>query len=392
MREYLKTGVPNLDRLLDMDDSAPAPGGILISDSDDGKDAADAAAPPVALISGEAGTGKTTLVLQIASNLCASRDVYLYRLEQSAPELNLACRHFGFSTASLFDLALGDLPARQSKQIKLCHFTPLPLGSADGISVFEERFLQLTHVLGCVAKGDATSQPVFFLDSLNALGMGELRRHDIYRLFALFRANKIPAFVTCEAGKINSSEIEGLAADARFLSDIVIDLRKDSRHDYVLFDLEISKNRRSRQALGRHLYKTRTLQNAERVQQGSGGITVYPSIHAVLSMARERQRTTNTFYQVTDRDEGSDLYEIMPANQIPPGSCIAVTGPRGTHKRALALNLATGCKKNAENEVRHLLVLSFGVYGGFKFQSTAWFDERSMWRNLQLQPPAIQAK
>ena len=86
MREYLKTGVPNLDRLLDKDDSAPAPGGILISDSDDGKDAADASAPPVALISGEAGTGKTTLVLQIASNLCASRDVYLYSLEQSAPE------------------------------------------------------------------------------------------------------------------------------------------------------------------------------------------------------------------------------------------------------------------------------------------------------------------
>jgi len=389
MREYLKTGVPNLDRLLDMDDSSETPGGILIADIDEKEGEAGAttgaSAPPVTLIAGEAGTGKTTLVLQIASNLRETRDVYLYSLEQTAPELNLACRHFGFSAGPLYDLAQADLPPAGDKGIKLCHFTPLPSGAADGASVFEERLLQLAHVIQQVKARRPQPQLVFFLDSLNALGLGDLRRHDVYRLFALFRAHKIPAFVTCEAGKLNSPEVEGLAYSARFLADIVIDLRKESREEYVLFNLEISKNRRSRQALGKHLYKTRTVGNADRVQQ-EAGVTVYPSIHAVLSMARERQRTTGTFYQITD-GSGSDLFEIMQAKTISAGCCVAVTGPRGTHKRALALNLATGHKKSTEGEARRLLVLSFGVYGGFNFKGTAWFQERSSWRNLEQKPP-----
>jgi KaiC/GvpD/RAD55 family RecA-like ATPase len=399
-RKYLKTGVPNLDGLLDMDDpQKAAPGGILLSEEGCGEEST----PPVTLISGEAGTGKTTIVLQMAWNLAFKerKDVYLYSLEQYTAELDLACRHFGFSAhlkkyvSPLLDLADQALPTQPDGRIKLCHFSPLPLGATEEVSTFEERFLQLSHVLDQTKKPEGSPERIFFLDSLNALGSGELRRHDIHRLFALFRTHEIPAIVTCEGGPENSSRIDSLYLAARFLADIVIDLHKDVRQEYLLFDLEIAKNRRSRQALGRHLYKTRTAVNARRQNLPHGGISVYPSIHAVLSTARERtsnkDANSKSMYQLTAGAPDSELRPILQKDYILPGACVAVTGPRGTHKRALALNLATGCTGKLSKpgkfarENPHLLVLSFGVYGGFEFSGTAWFKERKPWHGLKKQ-------
>jgi len=397
---YLKTGVPNLDRLLDMDaaqapNAPPEAGGILLSEPS----ARPGGVPPITLISGEAGTGKTTMVLQIAWNLAVNEghNVYLYSLEQSVAELDLACSHFGFlkdGRSPLQDLASVCPPVSQGL-INLCHLTPLPLGPTEEISIFEERLLQLSHVLATTQRESVLTNAVFFLDSLNAFGTGDLRRHDVHRLFALFRSYEVPAIVTCERGAPDSGRGESLSSDARFLADIVIDLRKGTRKDYLLFDLEISKNRRSSQALGHHLYKTRTKANAERQNLSESGIFVYPSIHAVLSMARKRSKqgdsveSAERLYRLTDPSTASEMRDLLLKDDIEAGACIAVIGPRGTHKRALAINLATGSSGRLNGpsaafapESRHLLVLSFGVYGGIEFSSTAWFDERTEWSSV----------
>lgn len=416
MKTYLKTGVPNLDRLLDMDDPATDKdgktlfsGGILVNEGSDTGVTAPAVppvtVPPVTLISGEAGTGKTTLLLQMASSQRTDWNVFLYSLEQSEPELSLACKHFGFITGGFEDLAQRPLSEAAPNLVKLCHLSPVPLGAASGAPVFEERFSQLSYALGEFTRARPNSpakQPVVLLDSLNAFGSGDLQRHDLCRLFALFRSHKIPAVATCEAPHAGSAAVDHVARDARFLADIVIDLRKEPRQEYVLFDLEISKNRRTRQALGRHLYKIRTTDNAKGVDEPAG-VTVYPSISSVLTMARQKSHEPKGKYTVTAGvGGGGDLWEIIQAKEIPHGSCIAVTGPRGTHKRALALNLATGALSlDGDTAVAvsaapasvvpaspagprtHLLVLSFGVYAGFNFKGTAWFEERRVWRSLK---------
>ena len=405
---HLKTGIPNLDRLLDMDaaqaaDAGPGAGGILVRRPGQSSKGV----PPVTLISGEAGTGKTIMALQIAWNLAHSqgRNVYLYSLEQSAAELDLACVNFGFlngDASPLHDLADGHPPDAAKRLINFCHLTPLPISPAEEPGIFEERLLQLNHALARATAEEAkTPDPVFFLDSLNAFGTNDLHRQDIHRLFALFRSLEVPAIVTCEQGAADNRRGESLSYDARFLADIVIDLRKGKRAEYLLFDLEISKNRRSSQALGRHLYKTRTLANTKRqnLPRADSGIYVYPSIHAVLSMARQRAQPNvpagqTPVYQLT-RPPANEIQGILQKEDIEPGACIAVIGPRGTHKRALAINLATGCPgfrtdQSGESVFvparRHLLVLSFGVYGGIGFSSTAWFAERTEWSRIKRQP------
>jgi hypothetical protein len=82
----------------------------------------------------------------------------------------------------------------------------------------------------------------------------------------------------------------------------------------------------------------------------------------------------------------SDIALIIGATEVDRGACFAVVGPAGTHKLALAMNLATGwLKKPDQKQHRNLLIVEFGGTGKIPFHCVAWFKERYMpgWNKLE---------
>ena len=76
---------------------------------------------------------------------------------------------------------------------------------------------------------------------------------------------------------------------------------------------------------------------------------------------------------------------VMQNHELKGGECVGIVGPHGTHKLALALNLATG--KTKGGKVGKLLIVHFGdndVIGDF--DGIAWTDERKEWRNVKRMP------
>jgi KaiC/GvpD/RAD55 family RecA-like ATPase len=422
---YIPTGSDTLNRLLAMD-APKKEGGILVKD-----DAIDFR--PIVLIEGSAGTGKTTLALQIAHAVAdpdpkpageppARKRPYrpfFYSLEQSIESLKSAAKNYGFDPGASGDLFWDfqdeEKPvfseARGGK-IYLCHLSKLPISQREQADVFEERFNLLQHMVTRM-KGEADKAkdepekrwtPVFFVDSLNALTTAPLGRHEIYRLFQLFRAHEVPAVLTAERYDSADPARNASSEAARFLADIAISLTKDASKDHLQMYLEISKSRVGRQAFGRHLYKIRSEEHAKRIETeepgARGGIVVYPSIHSVLSRARDNQPAAKDQpegggdYQITiDPSNEKDISLIIQNTQVKTGACFAVVGPTGTHKLALAMNLATGklitkSKLSDDDALKlgKLLIVKFGGAGVVDFQGVAWFAERKDdW--LDLKPP-----
>ena len=150
---YLPTGDSHLNRILSIDHGE---GGILCHvDERNRARGREEAASPVVLILGAAGTGKTTLALQIASHVAKGEDrcrVFLYSLEQPAVSLKLTLQDFAFGDDLLVDFAREDSPHLGAGKIYLCHFAPLPIAEEDTGRAFEDRFGQAVPP-GCAGYG-----------------------------------------------------------------------------------------------------------------------------------------------------------------------------------------------------------------------------------------------
>jgi KaiC/GvpD/RAD55 family RecA-like ATPase len=403
---FLPTGSATLNSLLAMELSDPEKGGIPIRDD----------LVPIALITGTAGTGKTVLALQIANAIAqAGKHVYLYCLEQDVVSIKSAARSFGFECVETLKDLEEDLkkdpekPQKPSKnaqrlegQVVMPHLSPLPIHEDAAEDPLDHRLLQLEHAINRSRK-DHPSEVAFVLDSLDGLVTRRLQRSEVYRLFQLFRTSRVPLIVTAEMNDDSASSCQS----ARFLADVVIDLHKDSSKGYLQLYLEIAKSRLGRQAFGRHLYKIRTKPRqlggrSDGAQAGSAegsgvgnavdptedsrpGIVVYKSIHAVLSHAiggrdgDDANSNVTAEYELTKDGGQEDIYRFMQKKVVSGGACFAVVGPPGTHKLALALNLATGrvTGQSAGNPHGRLLMLSFGGTGQIGLDGVAWFKERA---------------
>jgi hypothetical protein len=169
---------------------------------------------------------------------------------------------------------------------------------------------------------------------------------------------------------------------AGFLADIVIKLTRDTGQGYLQTSLEISKSRVCRQALGKHLYKTRTMENAERVGISKrAGLVIYPSVHFIVSQARQdiKRERFGPFVIADGLKEllspGSDA---LTQRGIEPPACFALEGPAGTHKLALGLNLGFSYVGNKAK----LLVVTFGGQGDIDFKGVAWEESQQYLKGL----------
>lgn len=398
---YLSTGIKALDEILAMDidqsDNKKIQGGFLIGKSHKNEELE----TPIILINGETGAGKTTLMLQIAYNAASAESKWLpcfCSLEQTARSLkNVADSFSNFREVSKegSEVTFCDLAEIQDEKIDfskkkssiyLCHLAPKPISEGVSTNLFETRLNQLNHIIGEINKdkGDIGILPVFFLDSINAFSIETLSRNQIYRLFSLFRNHHVPAVITMEHHMNYDLGVESdCVQNAKFLSDIVISLTKDNSANYLIYYLEIEKSRVSRQALGKHIYKIRTYPIADKIQHDPRtGIVLYPSIHSVLSKAREQNQRREEDFIVCNDD--SDLQNIIKSTSIKSGECFSIIGPPGTHKLALGMNLALGYKAK---KAPSLLVVNFGGSGDFKFNGVAWTESRKYCKNLKKDSP-----
>jgi KaiC/GvpD/RAD55 family RecA-like ATPase len=357
----------------------------------------------IVVIEGGAGTGKTTLALQIASKVAKKGNhwgVIFLGLEQSENSLRNVVKSFGFGNTSMFP-EQADSASDKPNEVRFCRLSPLPLSEQQADATFETRFAELQHMV-LKQSGIDGYNSLFVIDSLNAFTGHPLTRSQLYQLFALFRAQKIPLIVTLEQPeKLNSAgnpEIE----TACFLSDVVIKLTREPGSGYLQFFLEISKSRVCRQGLGKHLYKTRTVKNAEETgtptgvpagspkdkRKGRTGVVVYPSVHFIISQARLKPDWDSSAQQVAPSGTGkkfiiaAELHNEQQfdlESEIKSPACFALQGPAGTHKLALGLNLGISYvpQDNNNKELKaKLLVVTFGGQGEIDFKGVAWLESQ----------------
>lgn len=403
---YLPTGIKELDKILAMDiDPTRKSGGFLVGCKAQDSDLETS----VILINGESGTGKTSLILQIAFSAArTSRWVpCFFALEQTFRSMDNMADSFGQfkqingneRDVDCIDLA-NDIPndfGKKNSAIQFFHLSPRPITEDNVNHLFQSRLNELDHIINRVKSqirddnppsNPNKMMPVFLLDSLNAFSTATLSRNEIYRLFSLFKNHHVPVIFTMENHKGGEGNLEGESVqNARFLSDCVIRLSKDNSTNYLKYFLEIEKSRFSRQALGKHLYKIRTMKLTENIEHDPRtGIVLYPSIHSVLSKASEHEKHRNKEFIVCEGDR--DLENIFktstakPENPLPNiklGECFSIIGPAGTHKLALGMNLSMG---HEEGQPPSLLLINFGGTGDYKFENVAWTESRQYCKKL----------
>jgi KaiC/GvpD/RAD55 family RecA-like ATPase len=420
-RIFLPTGIEHLNHLLTADLTENEPGGFLIKGNDQSE-------TPIIMIEGDTGTGKTTLSLQIIHAAAQQKEanwvIYYYSLEQSSYSLMDQSKNFGFYEEeklppfySKDERDINKIDNENNYKIHFCHFSPKPITTSDERDVYEQRLAELTHAVLKLSKleNDSDVKRLFVIDCLNALSGKKLDRSDLYRLFSLFRVNKIPAIFTLEyPSQLEHRESQDVASDcARYLADVVISLTRESPIEYNQFYLEIVKSRTCRQALGKHLYKIRTKQNKDAIKTDNRvGFVVYPSIHYVLSRVRSGTKikcnsrelaewTKNDFIVDENANEAErkyyDLGLILNSGRISSNSSIAIVGPDGTHKLALGLNFAFGIRKNnygtifidsskkpkTEKVKPKVLIINFGGSSYMNFQGIAWTEQNTQFRRIE---------
>jgi KaiC/GvpD/RAD55 family RecA-like ATPase len=428
VKVFLGTGDPELNNLLAADKGE---NGLCVGRAET-LDAKDRDGKPIAklsscrkvtfiettviLIEGGAGTGKTTLALQIANAIASAEDknkkackeeemnwsVVFLSLEQTADSLQNAAKSFGFG--EIIDVTKRNTPPEHKMDANkvLCHrLSPLPLSEQKQEVIFETRFAELQHMV-LKHHGIKEYNTLFVIDSLSAFTGHTLTRSQLYQLFSLFKAHTIPLIVTLEQPDSINSVISSDFETPCFLADIVIKLTREDSSGYLEFFLEISKSRVCRQGLGKHLYKTRTTQNAEEMgtsnQKPRTGLVIYPSVHFIISQSRLSNTTwPEKPFRISEELHEQGGFELEGNIRNP--ACFALQGPAGTHKLALGLNLGIsyvddtvrdkqrnafqerfrkkfGVKKSLEFLKAKLLVVTFGGQGAIDFKGVAWLKNQ----------------
>jgi KaiC/GvpD/RAD55 family RecA-like ATPase len=373
------------------------------------------------VFAGGGGTGKTTLALQIASHVAKAKrvggqkqwSVIFLGLEQHPDSLKNVAASFAFGgetpeeRSQIYSDSSPDATCEPNK-VMFCRLSPLPLSKHEIQTIFETRFAELQHIV--LKQSSEKHQALFIIDTLNAFTGEPLTRSQLYQLFSLFRAQRIPLIVTLEQPEKMDSGSDSDVETACFLADIIIRLTREPRHDYLQFFIEVSKSRVCRQGLGKHLYKTRTAENVKDAGIADRkGIVVYPSVHFIISQTRDESGKKSEKNEFIIDEELHNIQKLDLESPIKTPACFALHGPAGTHKLALGLNLGI-CyvkdmkrnedKKKFKESFRNkfptrklpkfqrakLLVITFGGQGEIDFKGVAWLQRQSYLSGLRPKP------
>ena len=346
------------------------------------------------VISGEFGTGKSTLAFQLAA-ACVDEPnkasaVYItveQNYEQALsvftnvqPDMpknprgmatNPKCKKFSMGKPpAMFNLATIKAPSLHVGELAL---PKLPVRNATSPQVANSEvygaFEQLvTEIAEYNKKEEITPIKMVVVDSLTVLtSRYDLTREEISALFQLFRDVKVIGVFTLEDRSADSEAMHTFVNDVKYDADVVITLRRSSFQDYYLTDIEIEKSRYVEKVQGRHPYKIRTLSDEELKRKplplAKKVLTIYPSAHHTMTAYGSFVSLASTFLARTQKNLfGVDIFNhILPQHLTednyhriiprPDAQIITITGSVGLYKSDLAINslLAGLLEEKVEN-------------------------------------------
>jgi len=339
----LRSGIRNLDFLLDGGWLPPVEGGLAI------------------LAKGRAGRGKTMFALQTAASFAAHGHVSIYlTAEESASRLLSRLSYAGYASLD-DDSGWQQLRTPDGRTIELLSTNDLEEDDDQTISRKLEAtgrgclllveapqrrglFRPNSRLLLCLEKilvAAQNAQPkarylLTIFDSLDALDPQNDRRSQEH----VFGFAKLQGSMVLMSSEVHDGRPQPSIRD--HLADIV--LRFDVRERVSGFTervLEIEKCRTQSHIRGEHMFAI----------HGGRGITVYPSIQALMSVWRRRVR--KPVEQPVESWKLPDLdFDAVLGGDLARGSAILLSGPPHTHRFLLGLSfLASGLKANRDEHV-----------------------------------------
>ncbi len=331
------------------------------------------------VIIGEHGTGKSTLAFQIAA-ACADElnkgiSVY-YSLEITRTQIienyipannDCANKLFYFSGDDEKDnltsgnlskrlqliLKRGDDKADIKPQILFPHLSPrgITASTDDNDNLYMMRYKEIQYMLRaivaynkCAEKENYPKVKAIIVDSLNVFGDKQLTREEIFRLFNLFKENRILGIFTLEKYSTHDVNAINFVNNVKYMADVVISLTKSEYNHYYHTYLEIEKSRNIPQATGKHPYKIRTTNDPK--SNIIKKLFIYPSMHYMLfgSENRLKNKGENANRQKKNVFGIEGMEEVLPQyfsennSKKDHSKIISITGKSGMFKSDLAVN------------------------------------------------------
>lgn len=258
------------------------------------------------------------------------------------------------------------------RQILIPNLSPCSMSDEDEKhnQVFLQRFKEIEMLLKAIKAyndkiKDSDNIPqvkIIIVDSLNAFNNSKISREAMIRLFGLFKHYGILGVFTLGDDTAGQDGENTEAEVAKYLADVVIQLRRNVCNDYTYNSLEVVKSRYVPSALGQHPYKIVNLEGSQKtndetkthiVTKTNGDfpnigivkkIEVWPSLHyRIYSSEKQRSEKSDDL-----NNEKENLFGITIMNKILPNlfenwpddqaQIITVSGDSGLYKSDLAIN------------------------------------------------------
>ena len=333
---------------------------------------------PIVIIEGSSGDGKTSLMNQIACNLVRQGWLSVfYSLEQENDRFIQNIKGYGFYNkiknvqAETLDIS-DDIKERIiNLEEKPWYSLKLEKNTENGFLIFPNltsnleindscacSFNELNLSLEFFTKENKKSKIIYFIDSISSFSNKPLSRNQIHQLFSLFRSYEIPLVISLERQKhwAESKELSHYNM-ARYLADIEIKLESGSEtNDYFRQTIEIVKTRYNRRVLGKHQFKLKSPSSFSSTDiDNRVGIAIYPSIHSYLSR-EQKIKESKEIKALIPNDELPICYEKNSEFIYDSNSCFVVSGPLGSHKLALAMNVLLNHHPDETSTKRKLII------------------------------------
>lgn len=325
------------------------------------------------LIKGSAGTGKTTLALQIAASMASNGNLSVYlsaeeelsfllerlsfigcfrkgdtqsdnellTMQNNDSEFNLLCSNF------IDDQIVSSIDHLTSNGKKKGVMLLISIPNRNDF--FEKNNRLLSNLSGLLDRfNNQSAYSCFVIDSLDALANNRERR-TFEKIFNFAKKNRNLSVFLSESydeSKLPVDPAKGSHLIQDFLVDTVIHLDYLTRIGFKERIIEIEKCRCQNHIRGRHMFSI----------QSQYGVTIYPSVQALLSVWRKRKRPDQILESerwMLDENSQSLCYgDIMSA------SANLLKGGPSTFKLLLGLSFLASEFLNKEKEISPVLLVS----------------------------------
>ncbi|MDR1753947.1 MAG: hypothetical protein LBR74_03455 [Eubacterium sp.] len=334
------------------------------------------------VISGAPGTGKSTLVFQIAAkciNYSGHKQInggiaLYYALEQprqrainsfvkdeNDPRINrmkgyLPKQDSNKNPAVEFEKMLNKENGKVIPQIVFPLLSPLGFQSDENEkSQFEIRYKELEMALMAASKYNETRGKkdtkvvIVAFDGLNLFDEKPLSRTQLFRIFDLFsRYHFLSVFSLEDCTAVDETGTDYIK-NVKFRADVVVSLSTSHFGSHHETYIEIEKSRHVLQTPGRHPYKIRSTKKEESFLKKY--IEVFLSVHYLMSAIKELKSGTEEIKlqdSEEERNRPRNIFGIEAIDRILPeffrelpkshSQILSITGKTGLYKSDLAVN------------------------------------------------------